>query len=444
MIKKSLLISVVFVVVAGCKPSGSDSSTFPNVAYSPKKEDLIQVQPAAPAVRDLLYKNDSTVSYCEASLDGTQNYSGYRDHKLFPSASVSKVFLTAFALSRLGTDYKFIHEWRLRKNANGTFDAFLNSNFDPVFNIEKVLYSMSHLKKYGVTNIRNLYIAKSTRVYLSVLGNPHIELDSIPVSLDQSIENLKLIFNSKNWGSQTEQARTNVNEFFEKQGKSIDIPSAFSVQNVILDSSGQAAASFANATALNIQSTSLFRYLKEINLNSNNYMSDALFALLGGESGFRQFQNEKLGLGLDSLVMRTGSGLPINVNGDRVDNKATCFSILKVMHFVKLIADQANLDLGYILLTAGLDRGTYETDLVINKSVVLKTGRLYDVPTLNLAGVVSTQKGLMVFSFLGHDFSNEDESEMLDKRDSLLKDLLNFYKEKPLFKTLPQNEIFFL
>ncbi|AZZ36481.1 hypothetical protein CIK05_06650 [Bdellovibrio sp. qaytius] len=443
MFKKSLIISIAFIVLAGCTP-GSSSSGIADAVYSPKKEELIQVQPTAQPARSLLYKNDTTVSYCESSLDGTQNYSGYRDNKLYPSASVSKVFLTAFALSRLGTDYKFMHEWKLRKNANGTFDAYLNSNFDPVFNIEKALYSMAQLKRSGVANIRNLYISKSTRVYLSVLNNPHIELDSVPVNTDQSIDNLKLIFNSNNWGTQTDQARKNVTDFYELQGKSIDIPLTYSVQNVILDSNGQAAASFAGATVLNIQSTSLFRYLKEINLNSNNYMTDALFALLGGEMAFRQFQKDKLGLGLESLVMKTGSGLPVTINGERVDNKATCFSILKVMHFIKLVADQANLDLGYILLTAGLDHGTYETDLAINKSVVLKTGRLYDVPTLNLAGIVSTQKGLMVFGFLGHDFSNEDEAEMMSKRDGLLGDLLNFYKEKPLFKTLPQNDIFFL
>ena len=443
MLKNTLLISVAFIVLAGCKPA-SDSSSIPEMVYTPKKEDLIKAQPAQAPARNLLYKNDNTVSYCESSLDGTQNYSGYRDHKLYPSASVSKVFLSAFALSRLGTDHKFVHEWRLRKNSEGTVDAFLNSNYDPVYNIEKALYSMAQLKKYGVTKIRNLYIAKSTRVYLSVLGNPHIELDSVPVSLDQSIDNLKLIYNSKNWGGQTQQARNNVNDFYALQGKAIDLPSTFAVQNVILDSNGQAAASFANATVLKIQSTSLFRYLKEINLNSNNYMSDALFALLGGEAAFRQFQKDKMGLGLDSLIMKTGSGLPVTINGERVDNKATCFSILKVMHFIKLIADEAQLDLGYILLTAGLDNGTYETDLVINKSVVLKTGRLYDVPTLNLAGIVSTQKGLMVFGFLGHDFDNADEASMLDKRDSLLKDLLNYYKEKPLFKTLPANDIFFL
>lgn len=442
MFKKSLLFCWALALNVSCTPS-SNSINEP-VVFSPQKEDLIQAKPNKTSARQLLYSTDQTVSYCESSLDVTQAYSGYRDHKLYPSASVSKVFLTAFALSRLGTDYKFVHDWRLRKNADGTFDAYLNSNFDPVFNIEKALYAMSYLKRYGITKIKNLYIAKSTRVYLSVLSNPHLELDSIPVSLDQSIENLKLIFNSSNWGQQTEQARKNVLDYFTEQKKTIDLPNSFSVQNVILDSNGQALSAFANATSFKIQSTSLFRYLKEINLNSNNYMSDALFALLGGEVGFRQFQNQKLGLGLDSLVMKTGSGLPVNINGERIDNKATCFSILKGLHYIKLIADQASLDLGYLLLTAGLDRGTYETDLVINKSVVLKTGRLYDVPTLNLAGIVSTQKGLMVFAFMGHEFDNADENLMIEKRDGLLKDLLNFYKEKPMFKTLPQNEIFFL
>lgn len=444
MFKKSLLLCLILAVLSACSPS-SNSASEPTAVYTPKKEELIQIKPdTAKPARKLLYSNDPTVSYCESSLDGTHNYSGYRDHRLYPSASVSKVFLSAFALSRLGTDYKFTHDWRLRKNADGTIDAFLNSNYDPVFNIEKVLYTLSQLKRHGVARIRNLYIAKSTRVYLSVLNNPHIEMDQIPVSLNQSVDNLKLIFNSANWGGQTQTARANVTEYFALQGKTIDIPNSFSVQNVIIDNNGQAQAAFASATQLKIQSTSLFRYLKEINLNSNNYMSDALFALLGGEAGFRKFQNEKLGLGLDSLIMKTGSGLPVNINGERVDNKATCFAILKVMHFIKLVADQASLDLGYILLTAGLDRGTYETDLVINKSVVLKTGRLYDVPTLNLAGVVSTQNGLMVFSFLGHDFDNEDQQLMINKRDNLLKDLLIHYKEKPLFKTLNQNEIFFL
>lgn len=437
-----LILVSTFLLATGCDWGGGTHE----VAYDdiPSAEKLIKPQSGAAPARTLLFKNDSTVSYCEINLDSGSSYSGYRDKTLYPSASVSKVFLTAFALDRLGADYKFIHEWRIRKNSDGSVDAYLNSNFDPVFNIEKVLYTISILKKQGVTRIRNLFIAKSTRVYLSVLNNPHIELDNIPVSLNQSADNIKLIFNSVNWGNQTAQARSNVEEYFFKQGKHIDLPNSFSLESVVVDSQGSYSNYFSSAATIKVTSTSLFRYLKEINVNSNNYMSDALFSLLGGETEFLKFQKQRLDLGRDSLLMKTGSGLPSINSGERVDNKSTCFAILKVMHFIKLVAQKANLDLGYILLTAGVDQGTYQTDLVINKSVVLKTGRLFDVPTLNLSGIVSTQKGLMAFSFLGHNFSNDQEDDMLEKRDLLLNDLLNFYREKPLFKTLSQNEIFFL
>lgn len=446
------LISVVVLVGCGPASSGSVGSGLddfqdlrsPNSIPIVYENQLIGREVTGQNHRDLLFKNDPTVSYCEVNLDRMDRYSGIKDHQLYPIASISKVFLSAFAFERLGPDFKFVHEWSLLKNADGSHDAYFNSKGDPVFNIEKALYSMAKLRQNGVQRLRRLYISRQTRIYLSVLNNPHIELEQIPVSLDQSVDNLQLIFNSKNWGAQTEEAKVNVQNHFFQMGKSISIPNSFSVEQVIADPQGQRLVDFKNAQQIKIQSSSLFRYLKEINLNSNNYMSDALFAYLGGEAAFYKFQSEKLGLGTESLMMKTGSGLPVQINGQRVDNLSTCYAVLKGMHYIQLVAKQFQLDLGYILLTAGLDQGTYKTDLVVNKSVVLKTGRLFDVPTLNLSGLVSTKDGLMAFSFLGHRFINAQEKQMLQKRDRLLQDLIRVFEEKPLFKTLPQNEIFFL
>ena len=454
--KKSLFICLSFIQFAtqfACAPSGSNPAPV-GTTTSPQSvvtlNQLLQVTPQTQQTRLLPLSDDTTVAYCEVSLSSTdetiKNYSGFHDFALYPLASVSKLFTEAWALDHLGADYKFEHEWRLLKNKDGTVDAYLNTNFDPIFNIEKVLYTISQLQqRFGVNSIRNLYISASTRMYLSVLNNPHAELNIVPVSSEETLGNFKLIFNSASWGQQTQQAKINVQTYFSSQGQSFSLPASFSLQNVALDTDGSIAKQFQSATVFKIESVSLFRYIKNINVNSNNYLADALFSLLGGEAEFLKFEKEKLGLDESSLIMKTGSGLSMQANGQRVDNKATCSAVLKLLHFFKLNAQKNNLDLGDLLITAGQDPdSTYETKLTFNKSVVLKTGRLYDVEALNLAGIASTGQGLMAFTFLGHDFGINDEVLMQGKRDQLLQSLLTYYIEQPFFSTLSQNEIFFV
>lgn len=425
---------LVFSVLVGCQPESSGSDF-----EGPISPQSLVSKPAQPnkLTRDLKFKNDQTVSYCEVPLNDFSRYSGYRDLKLYPSASVSKVFLSAWALKKLGPQFKFTHEWRYQKNNDGSFDVYMNTQFDPIINIEKSLYFITELNKLGIQRIRNLYISPNTRIYLSVLTNPHIELEQVPISIDETAENLRIIFNSANWGEQTQIAIEKLKQSHKA------VPASFSVQKVsVVDQATQA--NLSNWNLHITQSVEIKKYLKEVNTNSNNYVSDALFSYLGGSKKFYQFQQSDLGLTKNDLYMLTGSGLATLNNGTRYDNLANCYSIAKVMNYIYLHSKKQKYNLGEILLNVGSDQGTYQPNMVFNQSTVVKTGRLYDVPTLNLSGLVSTKYGPIAFAFLGHDFDNGDESIMQNKRDILLRSILDYYTEAPgAFKRVKLDTIFF-
>ena len=434
-LKLAAIYILGFIVLVVCQPESSGSDFDGQVS----PQSLVS-KPAQSnkLTRDLKFKNDPTVSYCEVPLNDFSRYSGYRDLKLYPSASVSKVFLSAWVLKKLGPQFKFTHEWRYQKNADGSFDVYMNTQLDPVVNIEKSLYFMTELNKLGIKRIRNLYISSNTKVYLSVLTNPHIELEEVPISTNETVENLRIIFNSANWGEQTQIAIEKL-----RQSQKV-IPTNFSVEKVsVVDEATKS--KIANWDLHMTQSVEIKKYLKEVNTNSNNYISDALFSYLGGSKKFYQFQQVDLGLTKNDLYMLTGSGLATMTGGQRSDNLANCYSIAKVMNYVYLHSQKQKYNLGEILLNVGTDQGTYQPDnMVFNQSTVVKTGRLYDVPTLNLSGVVSTKYGPVAFAFLGHDFDNADELNMQSKRDTLLQSILDYYTEAPVaFKKVKLDTIFF-
>lgn len=393
-----------------------------------------------PMLRVIPGVNNASISYCETVNGDAGKYSGIRDLKKYPLASVSKAFLSAWALDTLGPDYRFENLWYLKKVAgsDGQYDAYFRANYDPALNIEKMLYAMSLMNAQGVKSIRQLVIDETSRVYLSVLLDPHVELTEVPVSINKSIENLKIILNSANWGAQTATAKNNLSQFSLQKNKSIALPQNFSVGQV----------SYVESKNINIQnytsvvkmkSSILLKYLKDINVNSNNYMADMFFNILGGSTAFKKFQQKRLNLSLDEIELYTGSGLPVlNPLIERKDNLGTCMSVLKTFKFIKGLSQQLNFNLGHVFLTAGLDSGTYDPTTSINfhQSMVVKTGRLYDVPALNVAGATALQGGTLFFAFLVHDFNNSDESLFKSKRDEVLQSIINFYPTTSSYQTL--------
>ncbi len=427
-------ISALLILSTACSNSNLSSNSEAKSPHAVTTIDSTVVR-SQTNTRNLLYKNDPTISYCESTGGDINTYSGYRDLKPYALASVSKIFLSAWALNKLGPDYRFQMSWKLKKISNdGTFDAILETNYDPIVNIEKILMALAELKKNGVIKIRNLIIDETTRIYLSVLSNPHLELTDVPVTTNQTIENLNIILNSKNWSSQTQTALANL-----KNPETV--PTQFSVEQISYLPRQQINTEGYNQT-VQISSAILLKYLKNLNTFSNNYVTDSLFAFLGGAAEFENFQRNDLKIPKAELQIYTGSGLSTEVLGRRQDNLGSCLSVLKTLKYLDGLAVNNNLNLGHVLLTAGVDSGTYESNMTFNNNIVLKTGRLFDVPTLNVAGVSSSTEGHTYFAFMAHDFDNTDEANVKIKRDQLISDLIQFKQQRNSFSTMGLDTLF--
>ncbi|MFN3697760.1 MAG: D-alanyl-D-alanine carboxypeptidase [Pseudobdellovibrio sp.] len=430
---KILSFLALSMLLFGCQPSDSNAVHL----VDPISEKIIKFdQSKIDSYRKLPFVSDPTVSYCEANLtlyeknSKIMQYSSVDDQTLHPAASLSKIYLTAFVIHKLGLEYQFSHRLKLKYVTDQVADVFLDSDGDPIYNIQKALYIMSILRMQGVRQIRHLTISPQTRIFLSVLNNPSIELDQVPISLSETIKNFKLIFNSQNWGPQTQFARDELNQFVNLSRKNLPIVTEFKTDTVGVSDTEPDQFD----QEIIVHSSRINEYLKELNVNSNNYISDTLFKKLGGFEEFYRFQSQTLKIKSDQLIMFSGSGLPTYVDGRRYDNKTTCRSLIKALHYIKIKADDYNVNLGDLLLMPDYDQGTFDSQsVVVNHSVVLKTGRLFEVPTLNLAGLASTQSGIFAFVFLGHNFDNSFEEQMKSKRDKSLLSLFSSYGETPLF-----------
>lgn len=438
-----IFIQIAVVFLSACAQDNSETSyTKPE---APAADPLVRPtqQQEVVLARTLPFKSDTRISYCEILSTQPTSYSGYRDQKVYPLASLSKVVTTAWALKKLGPDFKFQTAWYFKPVGDGVVDAYLKTNYDPVFNIEKVLYSLSLLRQQGVTRIRNLVIDETTRVYLSVLAQPHLELEQVPISSSDSAGNLRLILNSKNWSKQTDTARDNLLAWAKENNRTVSIPETFSVDNVMVTPSSQINLA-AYSKQISFNSASLFKYLKNLNVYSSNYMADALFQLFGSVAEFNKFQSSVLKLKDSDLQMFTGSGLSTtDRSGVRIDNQGTCVAMLNILKYIDKLAQQSGLDLGHVLYNPTQDQdGTFESNMPLSNQVLLKTGRLYDNPALNLAGMIGTEKGNVYFTFLGHQFLAEDAVEIENARDTLLQSALKYYPLKKSFSSLKEFQIF--
>lgn len=440
-------------VLSGCQPNAKSDSVPENDNIS-VRFDQSQILPIDSEIitqsqnsRRLPNLNDSRISYCE-SIDGESGqYSGLLDQQKYPLASVSKVFVSAWALQILGPNFTFNTTWRLKNVPGevGTYDAYLNTQYDPVMNIEKIIYMLSVLQSQGVKKIRNLVVDESVRVFLSVLNDPHYSDYEAPVGINKSIQNLSIILNSSRWGSQTAVARQNVINYLVQNRQNLILANQFSVGTVNYQQKISVDVNSYTKSVI-IKSAPLSKYLKEMNVESNNYIADSLFNILGGVNAFKKFQIQSLKIKESDLIMLTGSGLPIDQLGYRADNKSTCVAVLKVWKFIKGLSDQLKINSGKMFLNPSQDIGTFNSTTMFNfnNGVILKTGRLLDVPSLNLSGTAYLNNGkTLYFSYMAHDFDNSAEDDIKSKRDAYVSSFLKNFPVAPRFNSFKLDQIFF-
>ena len=187
-------------------------------------------------------------------------------------------------------------------------------------------------------------------------------------------------------------------------------------------------------------SPEMAKYLKVMNVVSNNYIADQVFEKIGGKKAYHEYmQNfikDKFG---DYTALRkefsksehstyfyTGSGLNVGSGANRVDNYSTCAIMVNLVKELdeKMIAMQRKMQ--EVVAVPGVDKGTFRKRLNSKRlanSIMAKTGTLKH--TSSLAGKVSTAQGGVYFGIFHQMRGWKGNAKMVQNQ--IVSDLIDNY-----------------
>jgi D-alanyl-D-alanine carboxypeptidase/D-alanyl-D-alanine-endopeptidase (penicillin-binding protein 4) len=299
-------------------------------------------------------------------------------------ASVSKVIVSLWAIDALGSDYKYETHLFIK----GT-NLHIAGGFDPFMGTEKMFFLLSQLNVLGYKNFDTITFDNNFLVFPNAAGT----VEEYPVITKDTItKNLTNYFNTANWSPALKNLYNVINnrtkghrlkKVVEMSAKEIK----FSATNPFGDNS--------TARMLTLSSPPLFKYLKQVNVESNNFVAHTIFLNLGGEQKLENFLSMRYGLTSETLHFYSGSGLPTMINNVRFDNYATCSSLISLVEALRTTAVGQGHNLEDIMAVPGSDAGTFKNRIFpeeYKNAFVAKTGTLMHTSTI--AGAMSTPLGL--------------------------------------------------
>lgn len=340
--------------------------------------------------KDALAKNEITAvdqqSYCYTNPRG--ELEGQNLDLRVRLASVSKLLTSFWAIETLGTHYQYKTKLFIKNNS-----IHIAGSFDPFFGNEKVFFLLSQLNELGYSSFDTITFDKDLIVYPTAQTHTDVYPQITPATVAR---NLNTYFNTNSWGKAFKNEYTRIASLSKKgtfrDQVNFTVKSVQFVEQNPMENDSE-------ARVLTYTSPELAKYLKEINIQSNNYASHTIFLQLGGEEAFNNFLYDSFKLDSSKIHFYSGSGLPTFINGSRFDNYATCSVILTLLSELKMSIEKQNMAIEDIIAVPGSDGGTFRNRTFpseLKNSFVAKTGTLTHVSTL--AGIMSTQNG---YSFFG-------------------------------------------
>jgi D-alanyl-D-alanine carboxypeptidase/D-alanyl-D-alanine-endopeptidase (penicillin-binding protein 4) len=324
-------------------------------------------------------------SYCYNDDSGNQE--GVNLDMRIRLASVSKLLTSLWAVDTLSAEFHYDMKLFIKDK-----NLHIQGSYDPFLGNEKMFYLLSQLNELGYEQFDTITFDKN------VLVNPDAQYESDEYPTMNAVTNarfLKMYFNTNTWSADAKSEYANYFTMAKKGKFRKEVN--FTVSNVkYVDVNPYLNDS--TAKVLTLTSPPLYKYLKEMNIRSNNYVAETVFRQLGGVAKFQAFLSENFNLNNDVVRFYTGSGLPSTVGGVRNDNYATCSVMLKLIEALKKTLEKQNKTLEDLMAVPGSDGGTFRNRLFPSEyknSFVAKTGTLMHTSTL--AGAMNTQKGFIFF-----------------------------------------------
>lgn len=311
-----------------------------------------------------------------------------------PAASLTKVATTLVSLDAWGTDHRF----ETLVSTTGQIqqgvllgDLIIQGGGDPLFVWEEGFSLANTLTRMGIRKVTG---------NLVVVGNFQMNFEVDP---NKSGELLKQAFNSEAWEDDAAYQYSQVP------------PGAIAKPNLQITGSVQvlpATNSIPSSTLLvRHYSLPMVQILKQMNVHSNNVISETLAVMAGGAQVVAQKAAALSGVPQNEVLLANGSGLGVE---NRISPRAVCAMYAALQRYL----EPKNLTIADLFPISGTDLGTIDyRDIPTN--AVVKTGTLNDVSAL--AGVLPTRdRGLIWFTIINR---GADLDDLRQQQDVLLQQL---------------------
>ncbi len=410
---------------------------------------LISSVEAGPYWKKLLkdYKlNYKDSAFCYTNSKG--QLEGDNIHMKVRLASVSKLMTTLWAVERLKPSFQYetkfyFHDKKLH----------IEGAKDPVFSKRKLFFILSQLNNLGITKIDRLTFDKNMMAFAYAERGAGTVFR---VSTDKTKKTLKDYFHTPDWEKLKKSyrifiANTPENVLEELQIKRSLDDIKLEVKDVKFVDKNPLADTDGAEKVYQHLSPQIAKYLKVMNIKSNNFIADQVFFQLGGVKAFRKYMNKKVkdnygeliakkvGFNKDEDLIRmyTGSGLPVETEKYRYDNYATCALVIKLIEELDVKLGDLQSKIQKLVAVPAVDRGTFSSRLKsrrIMNAMVAKTGSLKH--TSALAGMLATQMGRNYFGIFNHVRGSKGNARII--QDKIVLKLMEDLGGKMAFSYTPE------
>jgi len=319
------------------------------------------------------------------------------------AASLTKLATSLAALERYGEDFQFetvVKHTGTLKNGVLEGDLVIEGGGDPFFVWEEAIALGNRLNELGIQQVRgNLIITGD--FYMNYEENPQTSAQFLTQALNSQFWSNKIQQQYEKLPQET--ARPQVQILGKPMIKNQTIPDA--------------------KTIIRHESLPLKQILREMNVYSNNKMSDLIARSLGGGQTIANIAAQSAGVSVEEIQLINGSGLGL-------ENRISPRAAVKILQAMQQKLAKNGGTLAEILPV--VQEGTVR-DRAMPKGIPVKTGSLWKVSAL--AGVIPTnQHGYVYFAIINHD-GNLDTFRNF--QDQLLKNLDQTWNLKPLATPSP-------
>lgn len=315
------------------------------------------------------------------------------------AASLTKIATSLAALEVYGVDYQF----KTRVKQRGTIqdgvlvgDLIIEGGGDPFFVWEEAIALGNRLNELGIEKVQGNLI---------VTGDFFMNYQS---SSQLTAQLLAQALNVQLWSREIQQQHQQLSPETPR-------PKVVILGEIIFQNEPIAA----DKLIILHQSLPLTDILHQMNIYSNNKMSDLIANSMGGAKKVAEIVINLTGVSPQEVQLINGSGLGM-------ENRISPRAVVKMLQVMQRKLLENGYTIADVLPVGGIETGTVR-DRAIPKGIPVKTGSLWNVSAL--AGVINTDRqGLVYFAIINQ---NGNLSTFRNQQDQLLQNLEQQWNFQP-------------